>query len=153
MLQHKKPENIGSIAARDSLDTLLALQTLSVDTLHGFRKMVEKAEPHFRPIAERFAALHDQHVAKMDKMVREAGGIPDDDGSFMGRVNTAVVTLRAVFDDIDTGVMDQVRSGEKNLIATFDDAIASPLPLGQREALTQMKVELVQLLDETRDLG
>ncbi len=153
MLQHKDAENIGSIAARDSLDTLLAVQTLSVDTLHGFQKMVEKAEPHFRPIAERFAALHGQHVTQMYNMVREAGGIPDDEGSFMGRINTAVVTLRAVFDDIDTGVMDQVRSGEKHLIATFDDAIASPLPLGQCEALTQMKAELVQLLAETQDLG
>lgn len=139
--------------ASDSLEALIELHTLSVDTRRGFDKMVEKADADFRPIADRFSALHDRHVARLDMMVREMGGLPDADGSFMGAINSAVVTLRAVFDSIDSGVMAQVRSGEENVIAAFDRTIAASLPQGHTEALIQMKGELTAILDETRKLG
>jgi uncharacterized protein (TIGR02284 family) len=146
-------DNTGGFGASDSLEALILLHMLSVDTRRGFEKMVEKAEVEFRPTAERFNALHDRHVVRLDNMVREMGGLPDEDGSFMGAVNTAVVSLRAVFDAVDNEVMDRVRSGEENVLAAFDRAIAASLPQGHREALTQMKAELTGLLDETRHLG
>jgi uncharacterized protein (TIGR02284 family) len=145
--------NPGGFGAADSLEALIELHALSVDTLRGFEKMVEKAEVDFRPIADRFSALHTRHVARLDNMVREMGGLPDEDGSFMGTVNEAVVTLRAIFDAIDSGVMDRVRSGEENVLAAFDRAIGTSLPEGHHSALTQMKEELTGLLDETRQLG
>lgn len=145
--------NPGHFGAVDSLDALAQLHTLSVDTERGFDKMVKKAEPDFLPIAERFRALHGRHIARLDAMVREMGGLPDTDGSFMGTVNVAVVSLRAVFDAIDAEVMDQVRSGEANVMTAFDRAIAASLPQGHRDALTAMKTELTKLLDDTRKLG
>ncbi len=145
--------NPGGFGAADSLEALIDLHTLSVDTLHGFQKMVEKAEPDFQPIADRFSALHGRHVARLDNMVREMGGLPDADGSFMGTVNSAVVSLPTVLDAIDSGVMDRVRSGEQNVLAAFERAIAASLPEGHHDALVQMKVELTGLLDETRQLG
>ena len=133
--------------ACDSLEALTLLHTLSVDTRRGFEKMVEKADADFQSTAERFSALHGRHVARLDTMVREMGGLPDADGSFMGTVNVAVVALRAVFDVIDTDVMDRVRSGEDNVLVAFDDAIAASLPQGHRQALTEMKAELTGLLN------
>lgn len=145
--------NLGGTVASDSLEALSHLHTLSVDTLRGFDKMVEKAEAEFLPIAERFTALHGRHVARLDTMVREMGGVPDAGGSFMGTVNAAVVTLRSVFDAIDVEVMDRVRSGEDSVIAAFDRAIGASLPQGHSEALVQMKSELTGLLNETRSMG
>ena len=145
--------NAGDFGVGDSLDALTQLHTLSVDTGRGFDKMVKKAEPDFLPTADRFRALHSRHTARLDAMVREMGGLPDTDGSFMGTVNVAVVSLRAVFDAIDADVMDQVRSGEANVIAAFDRAIAASLPKGHRDALVDMKTELTRLLDDARKPG
>lgn len=137
-------------AASESLDALIDLHTLSVDTRLGFEKMVEKAEPSFRPVSERFLALHIRHVARLDTMVREMGAVPDAAGSFMGTVNRAVVTLRAAFDAIDADVIAQIRTGEDSVLKAFDRAVAASLPQGHLQALTQMRAELSGLLDETR---
>jgi hypothetical protein len=153
MQMPKNADVVGEIGAGGSLDVLLKLHRLSVDTLRGFQKMVEQAEVEFRPTAELFSTLHGRHVARLDAMLRKMGAQPDEDGSFMGAVNVAVVSLRAVFDAIDMEVMDRVRSGEENVIVAFDLAIETSLPLGYREALSQMKTELTDLLDKTRKLG
>lgn len=151
MLDH--PVKSAAIGASDSLDVLINLHTLSVDTHRGFQKMVEKSDLDFRPIAERFSALHGRHNMRLHNMVREMGALPDQNGSMMGTVNQAVITLRAVFDTIDSDVMDRVRSGEATVFSAFDRAIASNLPKGHRDALIQMKDELATLLHDTRRLG
>lgn len=147
------PDTSGAIGVTDSLEALIKLHTLSVDTRLGFQKMVEKSELAFRPIAERFSALHDRHVMRLHNMVREMGALPDQNGSFMGTVNQAVITLRAVFDKVDSDVMDRVRSDENAVFSAFDRAIGASLPKGHRDALIQMKAELTALLHETRRLG
>ncbi len=141
------------LAATNSLSTLVDLHTLCVDTLQGFQKMSEKAETEFRPVVERFCALHARHAARLDVMVREMGGVPDADGSFMGTVNRAVISLRAVFDTIDTDVMNNVRAGETKVLAAFDDALQASLPQGHLNAIAQMHAELSAVLDDTRSLG
>ena len=143
----------GDLRANVGLDAVSKLQKLSVDIERGFTKMVEKAEPAFQATAKRFLDLHSHHVGRLNNMVREMGGEPDADGSLMGSVNVAVVSVRAAFDTIDLGVMDLVRSGEDNVVSAFDRAIAAGLPQAHRGALTQMKSELTRLLDETRTLG
>jgi uncharacterized protein (TIGR02284 family) len=145
--------NPADIAANESLDSLIDLHTSSVDTLRGFQKMAEKAEPSFRPVVEGFCAMHIRHAARLDTMVREMGGVPDADGSFMGTVNRAVVTLRATFDDIDADLMDNIRNGEETVLAAFDRAMQTSLPQGHVQALTQMRAELSAMLNETAHLG
>lgn len=153
MAMLKEPGNPASHGSDESLETLLELHTLSVDSLSGFEKMVEKADPEFRVVAERFAALHTRHVARLATMAREMGGLPDTDGSAMGTVKSAMAALRSVFDAIDQDMMDRIRRGEQPVLAAFDHAIASSLPQGHTEALVQMRTELTGLLDESRHLG
>jgi uncharacterized protein (TIGR02284 family) len=145
--------NPADLAASESVDALMDLHTGSIDTLRGFQKMAEKADPAFRPTVEGFCALHTRHAARLDTMVREMGGVPDADGSFMGTVNRAVVTLRATFDTIDAGVMDNVRRGEDSVLAAFDRAMRTSLPQGHMHALTEMHAELSAMLRETAHLG
>jgi uncharacterized protein (TIGR02284 family) len=141
------------VAAKESLNALIDLHISSVDALRGYQKMVEKAEPAFRPVVERFSALHTRHVARLDVMVREMGGVPDADGSFMGSINRAVVTLRAMLDAVDADVMDNIRDGEEHVFAAFDRAVQASLPQGHRQALTDMRAELSALLTETADIA
>ena len=136
-------------AAGESLDALIDLHMHSVDTRRGFEKMVEKAEPSFRTVVDRFVALHTRQVARLDQMVREMGAVPDAAGSFMGTLNRAVVSIRAALDSIDSDSMAQIRSGEGFVLAAFDRALAASLPQGHKAALTDMRGELVALLAST----
>lgn len=147
------PEVDAPHAAPDASDALLALQRRTVDALAGYVKMVEKAEPEFRPVAERFRALHDRHNAGLTAMLIRHGAEPDADGTFMGTVNKAVVSLRALFDEIDEDVMDSIRDGENHVLEAFDEAIsAEGMPPADVTDLRNMRDELVMLLQDTRHL-
>ncbi len=139
--------------AVDQHEALTALYDRTVDSVQGYAKMVEKAEPSFRDTAERFRALHARHAGELARLLADAGIEAADDGTIMGTVNKAVVTFRAFFDDIDEDVMDQVRSGEDWVLKAFDDAIAEQDGAGSAARLREMQAELTNLLAETRHLG
>ena len=140
-------------AAPDAVDELLTLQRRTADVLAGYQTMVDKAEPAFRPVVERFRALHDRQNVALSGMLVRHGHEPDADGSFMGTVNRAVVSLRALFDDIDADVMDSIRDGENHVLSAFDDAItAAGMPPADVTALRDMRDELTVLLQDTRHL-
>ncbi len=139
------------VDGRDGATALVALYDRSVDAMKGHAKMVEKAEPAFRPTAERFHALHARHADTLARHLSDLGVGAEADGSVMGLVNQAVVTFRAFFDDIDEDVMDQVRSGEDWVLQAFDAAIAEQPGLAPK--LRAMRDELTDLLADTRDLG
>lgn len=132
---------------------LIALYDRTVDSVRGFVKMVEKAEPSFLDTAEKFRSLHASHAGDLARMLSDYGIDAEGDGSIMGIVNEAVVTFRAFFDDIDEDVMDQVRSGERWVLQAFDDAIAELDPKPASAKLREMRTELTKLLDETQHLG
>jgi uncharacterized protein (TIGR02284 family) len=131
---------------------LTTLYDRIVDSVQGFAKMVEKAEPSFRDTAERFRALHARHAGELARMLAESGIEVDGDGTVMGTINRAVVTFRAFFDEIDEDVMDQVRSGEDWVLKAFDEAIDEQGDTARSAALREMQSELTGLLAETRHL-
>ncbi|WP_102109432.1 ferritin-like domain-containing protein [Oceaniglobus roseus] len=134
-------------------ETLSAAHTRTVDAKTGFVRMTDKAEPEFRPVAERFAALHQDHATRLSGHLRRMGVTPDEDGSFMGSVNKAVVTVRSWFDDIDADVMDQVRDGEQHVLDSYDEAIADPVNGPVVDDLRAMRGELQKLLSQSGGLG
>lgn len=146
-------EGEAPFAAPDAADALLTLQTRTADALAGYVTMVDKAEPDFRPVAERFRAIHDRHNTALTAMLIRHGVEPDADGSFMGTVNKAVVSLRALFDEIDEDVMDSIRDGENHVLEAFEEAItASGMPPADVTQLRDMRDELTVLLQDTRHL-
>lgn len=130
---------------------LTELYDRSMDSAKGFARMVEAAEPEFRDTTERFRALHEHHADALARMLADLGVKTDADGGVMGLVNQAVVTFRAFFDNIDEGVMDQMRSGEGWVLKSFDAAIAEAV--GSVTDLRAMQAQLTDLLADTRDLG
>lgn len=141
------PASEGMDAACAALEAAL---TRTKDALSGFETMVEKAEPEFRPIAERFRTLHARHVTALSQMLSDAGRTPDTDGSLMGTVNQAVVATRAFLDKIDADVLAQVIRGEEHVIEAYRDALAKPVPSPARDTLSSLLTELQTLVAETR---
>lgn len=133
-------------------DAVAKAHVRTVDAAAGFDKMVEKAEPRFRPVAERFLALHQRHAMILAQMLAEAGQVPDTDGSFMGTVNRAVISTRALFDEVDEDTMDEVRRGEKTIVRAYEEALEQPLPKHMSDAVAQMLSELNDMLAQTRHL-
>jgi hypothetical protein len=134
-------------------DALITLYDRTVDSMRGFAKMVEKAEPSFLDTAEKFRSLHARHAGDLARLLSERGVETEADGTIMGTVNEAVITFRAFFDDIDEDMMDQVRSGERWVLSAFDDAIAELGPEGASASLREMHAELTELLADTQHLG
>ncbi|WP_145108945.1 ferritin-like domain-containing protein [Cereibacter sediminicola] len=131
-------------------DALESLHDRSVDVLAGFDTMVGKAEPHFRPLAMRFQDLHRRHSTELAGLLAAAGRTPGNEGTFMSTVNRAVVSLRSIFDDIDEDILAQVESGEQHVLDAFDEALAQPQAPDARARLSDMRQELVRLLDEAK---
>ena len=133
-----------------ALDALETLHNRSVDVLAGFETMVEKAEPEFRPIAERFRSLHQRQIGEIAGMLTAGGRQPDADGTFMSTINRAVVSVRAFVDDIDSDILGQVQSGEQHVLDAYADALAQPQTPATAARLTEMRQELAVLLAETQ---
>jgi hypothetical protein len=139
-------------ANEDPNAALAILHTHTVDALKGFEKMVEKAEPEFRRVAQRFHDLHERHARELADHLTARVRTVDADGSFMGTINETVVGLRAFFDEIDEGVMGSIRSGEGHVLKAFD-AVLKSSPDGDHLAeITRMRAELTELLHDTRHL-
>ena len=129
-------------------DHLRALYTQIIDAKAGFDVMVDKAEPGFVDVATSFRDMHARHAETLATMLH---GYVDEDGSLMGTINKAVVTMRSFFDEIDEDVMDQVRNGEKFVLDAFRDAeehCAAP----HEAQLIAMRAELEDLLNRTAHL-
>ncbi len=134
-------------------ELLVALHRRTVDDIAGFAAMVDRAEPDFRAVAQRFHDLHRRHAAELALILRERGVEPDADGSFMATVNKVVVGVRSLLDDIDGDVMHQVRSGEEWTLDAFDRAVAAMKDDPAEARLHEMRAELAELLAKTSDLG
>lgn len=135
-------------ATETAMDAITTLHIRSVDTLAGFAKMVEKAEPDFRPVAEDFRALHARHADRLARILTAHGRTPDQDGTFMATVNATVVSMRAFFDEIDEDVLTAIHNGEDYVLAAFDDALAQPLPVAEVSEIAAMRDELRTLLSQ-----
>ena len=139
----------GPFGETSALRALAYLQVATADALAGFEKMVEKAEPEFRPIAIKFRDLHASQLRELISLVVKAGGEADADGSFMATVNKMVIATRALFDEIDDDVMDSVRNGEEHVLSAFDGAIADPVDEATDARVQHLRGDLVALLSAT----
>ena len=135
------------------IETTQTLLSQTVDARAGLDKMVEKAEPGFRPIALKLRETHHQHAERIAAIVTAIGGDADTDGTVFSTVNRTVVSLRALFDDIDAGAMDGVRDGEARVLEAFDEAIEAHDASRHRDELVQMRTEIETLLRDSAQPG
>jgi uncharacterized protein (TIGR02284 family) len=129
-------------------EALVDLHTTTIDVLKGYEKMVETAEPHFRPTVQRFLDLHARHAEALERMLVAKGAEVDADGSLMGTINRVVVGMRAFFDEIDEDVLGNIKDGEDHVLNAFDDVLNSKQTPEDATALSAMRDELVSLLQD-----
>lgn len=129
-------------------EALAELHTRLIDTIAGYDKVLEKAEPEFKPVAAEFRALHIRHAAAVAEMLASDGHDPEQDGSVFGTVNRAVVELRSWFDAISHNILDALANGETHVLEAFDEAIGACVSCPERQRiLAEQRAELALLLD------
>ncbi len=106
----------------NALDLIAEAHTRVVDTVSGFEKLVEKAEPEFRHVAETFLDMHLRHADALHAYLAQQGREPDADGSFFATVNRAVIEMRSWFEAVDHDVMDRIVEGEKHVLEAYQAA-------------------------------
>ncbi|MCC5970585.1 MAG: DUF2383 domain-containing protein [Pararhodobacter sp.] len=126
---------------------LAELHTRLVDTISGFDKVVEKAEPGFRTIAEDFRTMHQRHSRAIGEMLARDGHDPSRDGSVFGAMNRGLVEMRSWFDTIDVNIMDALVQGEKHVLEGYEQAIVATKDAEQRNSLEAMRDTQLAMMD------
>jgi Domain of unknown function (DUF2383) len=106
------------------LSSISKLHVMLVDAIKGYDTMTEKAAPDLRLAIQPFATVHRRHAADLVAILKDNGLSPDSDGSLMGLVHETVVSVRALFGDLDTDALPSVISGEETILASYYDALA-----------------------------
>lgn len=135
----------------DTQDTTAAVSQLStdiVDVVKGYSVMEDRADGDLKPIVQRLHALHETHSAALLSALETIGGRPEDTGSIMGMVHTAVATARDWFDSLDTTALPQIIEGEKRLITSYNDAIETTADLHElRDLLLDQRAAVQAQID------
>lgn len=132
--------------SNEEISKLHNLHVLLTDTVTGYDKIIEKAQPEFVEVAQAFRGAHVAQAKIVSDMLVAMGAEVDEDGSFFGLVNKTVVEVRSWFDEISHNIIDAMADGEKRVIEAIEDAIeASPSP-ERRSILENMKSEIKALL-------
>lgn len=127
--------------------SLVELHTRLLDTIAGFDKVVEKAEPDFRAIARDFRELHLRHAITVEEMLVRDGHDSAQDGSIFGAVNRGLIEIRSWFDRIDMNLMDALVQAEKHVLEAFEEAIAQAADNVRQTALATMRDNQMALMD------
>jgi hypothetical protein len=135
------------------IEVLEKLHTALVDSCRGYVKAVEQAEDTaMYEIAEAALSLHRRHAAELRRELGKAGRIVDVDGSIVGTVHVAAVTLRSAIAGLDRTALSAFIDGEQRNVKIYDETIATVgSVVGTRDAqplLTVQRRELLALIAE-----
>ena len=115
------------------LSSISKLHVTLVDAIKGYDTMSEKAEPDLRLAIQPFATVHRRHAAELVAILKDNGLSPNSDGSLMALVHETVVSVRALFGDLDTDALPSVISGEEAILSSYSDALADIAVAHDRE--------------------
>ena len=105
------------------LSSIAKLYVALVDAIKGYNTMFEKAEPELISSLTPFSALHQRHATELSAILHDNGVMPAEDGSIMGMVHETVVSIRAMFGDLDLDALPAVIDGEDALVAVYQDTL------------------------------
>lgn len=129
--RHLTPDLPDELEGHDTtdkgLDRIEEVRTRVIDTIDGFGKIVERAEPEFLEIANTFLSMHQCHERVLSDFMRQSGRDTGKGGSFFGTVNRSLIEARSWFDHVDDTMLDSIISGEKHVLEAYEQALAEPL--------------------------
>jgi len=116
------------------IEALHDARTATNDVLEGYREMAERAKPEIQSAIHRLTGMHERHTVELDAELQRMRDAQQNDSSFQGTVNKAVVILRDWVSDLDHDVLPAVRQGEEALrdqytksLGTLRDSENSPV--------------------------
>ncbi|MBQ1203194.1 MAG: DUF2383 domain-containing protein, partial [Loktanella sp.] len=130
----------------ERLDLIVDVHTSVLDSISGYDKLVEKAEPAFKATAQDFLTMHSRHETTLAAYLAQSGRVPDENGSFFGTLNRAVIEARSWFQDVDSDLMKAVADGEKRVQETYQQARDAGQTVEANAMLTQQMEEIQALL-------
>lgn len=136
------------ITSTDYREELAKLQVRIKDTLAGYDEILKVAERDIAPLMAQFYEAHKAHEVELSQRLRTHGCVPDDDGSFFSSVQKAVIKTRAVFDDIDEGVLNSVIKGEERILLLYDEALAAARDEDDLALLSRQRGQISELTQQ-----
>ena len=97
------------------VEALHDARTATNDVLEGYGELAERAEPEIQSVIHRLKGMHERHAVELDAELQRIRDARQDDTSFQGTVNKAVVVVRDWVSDMDRDVLPAVRQGEEAL--------------------------------------
>lgn len=114
----------------DIIDVLNDLIENSRDGQYGFNTCAEHVKsPELRDIFLARATACQTAVSKLQVLVSECGGTPDDGGSISGAMHRGWVAVRGTLSGYtDVGMLEECERGEDVAKARYEKALSRPLP-------------------------
>ena len=106
-----------------AIGSLHDVHTATNDVLKGYREMAARAEPEIQLIIDRLKAMHQKHASEQEAELSRHNESNEDDSSFQGTINKAVVVMRDWISQLDRDVLPAVRMGEESLRDKYKEAI------------------------------
>ena len=129
-------------------ESLKSLHTATIDAREGYEEAVKDAEStQLAAFFRSMNILHAAHHAELHQALLEAGETPEDDGSFMSKVHTSVISVRAAITGL-AGAMSSFASGERRIVKAYDAAIDAAVSPNLADMLRRQKDELQTRISE-----
>jgi uncharacterized protein (TIGR02284 family) len=133
----------------DRKDEIAALNTLTatvIDSVTGFEDSAANIEnPRLQELFREKASERSRLVEELRSEVRQLGGDPEDDGSFLGKTHQRFLDLKAAIAGRDEkAIIDEVDRGEDYLKSKFQAALQSGDLKGETHDLVERLYQRVK---------
>jgi uncharacterized protein (TIGR02284 family) len=129
------------------IDNLKSLHTVLIDSKNGYQEALVDAEG--RGMSQLFhdmIELRGRDADEIANILTTLGEVPNDKGSFMTKVNRAVISLRALFGELDERILPGLIDGEKRISGYYDEALDTAGSSVDREVLTRQRQNLHKVI-------
>jgi uncharacterized protein (TIGR02284 family) len=135
-------------------ESLADLHTALIDARDGYAKALEKThDPDALRYFRIMDTLHAVAHAEIHRMLAARGEDIDEDGSLMGAVHKAVVSVRSAVIGLDEGFFSAFASGEENNLKTYDQAIRIEQNAADRQTLLRHRDALAEKVAEMKQVA
>lgn len=118
------------------VEALKGLHTALIDSRNGYDEALKDAEGKgLTPLFQEMIALRTQHATELSALLSGLGEKVDEKGSFMSTVHRAVISVRALFTELDESILPGLIDGEKRILSYYDDAITASPPASKEQLL------------------
>ncbi len=109
-------------------DALQSLHTALVDSREGYEKALDLAEGKgLTPLFQELIAKRTQHATELEGHLAAHQQPAGDGTSFMATVHRTVISVRALFTELDDTILPGLIDGETRIVGYYDDALAAAL--------------------------